>query len=140
LNRLFQLLTKGCAITLFAAVALFYLLIFGLLGFQIYFQNLKAEYYEKPAVIAGYKKGSLYDAHLLLYPDSTYYSSNSNKGPLGTWVQISDTLFLKQKDTTQAILVNYKPIQIDNPTYYWLDEMQFTEFTPAKIVKFPKHH
>ena len=51
-------------------------------------------YYKKPAIIASNIEGTFFDVHLLLYPDSTFYYSNSNKDPTGEWTQNGDTYSL----------------------------------------------
>jgi hypothetical protein len=99
----------------------------------------ESEYYKKPSVIAGYKTGTFFDVHFFAYSDSTYFYSNSDKGKIGKWEKVLDTLVLKQRDTIQAILINYKPYKIYNPRYNWLEGMNFIENNPAKIVKFPEH-
>lgn len=114
----------------------FLMLIFG----YLYLENQeKSKFYEKPSVIAGYSSGTFFDVHLLIYSDSTYYYSNSDKGRAGNWIQLSDTIILKQRDTVQAVLVNKKPDVINNPRYNWLHGMEFIENNPPKIVTFPKH-
>lgn len=125
-------LITTCLITI-----LFLMLIFGCL--YLGKKEEKEKFYEKPSIIAGYKSGTFFDVHLLLYPDSTYYYSNSDKEPNGIWIHLADTIILKQRDTVQSILVNKKPIVTNNPRYNWLHNMEFIENNPPKIVKFPKH-
>jgi len=65
--------------------------------------------YEKPVILTGFKNRTLFDVHLLVYPDSTYYYSNFENGKIGKWEKNKDTLILKQGGITQAILVDYEP-------------------------------
>jgi hypothetical protein len=123
-------------LTVFIATIAFFLID----SYICLFNKEKSKFYNKPSIIAGYKSGTFFDVHLLLYPDSTYYYSNSDKDPTGNWIQLSDTIILKQRDTIQSVLVNNKPILINNPRYNWLHQMEFIKNNYPRIVTFPKQN
>lgn len=95
------------------------------------------DYHKKPAIAAGYKEGSLVIIKLLIYPDSIYYYSNSNLGRLGRWTNKGDTLELIQNGQIQARLLDFKPIEINNQTYNYLNSLPIIEFDSPKVTNFP---
>lgn len=95
------------------------------------------KYYHKPAAIIGKKEGSIHDVHLLMYPDSTFFYSNTDKNYVGDWRQKGDTITLYYQDSIQAVLVDLNPTEIYNPSFNWLHGMDFIHRFPPQIVKFP---
>lgn len=132
MSKLFSILKYGIATLAFGMEFLVLLLFMGL-GWLRY-ENSKP--FKKPSAIAGYAEATFFDAHLLLYPDSTYYYSRSSDQ--GNWIQSSDSIILHGTDSINAILVNLKPVEIRNPDYHWLNLMEIKEFNPPKVVTFPK--
>lgn len=89
--------------------------------------------------MAGVYHGHFKTIRLLIYPDSTYYYSRSIHGSFGRWEQIADSLILIERDTIQAILVDKKAIQINNPNYDWLRDMRYVKLDTPETIVFPKN-
>ena len=92
--------------------------------------------YQKKAIRAGCARGTLFDVHLLLYPDSSFYYSNNI--PKGNWTAKEDSLILFHKDSVLAILVQDSLVFYSNPKLSWLKIMKFVHFEDAKTAVFPK--
>lgn len=128
---MFKYIKWSFFILLFLIMFVFFYL---LLSPNNYFKN---EYEQKPAIIAGYKSGSILQVRLLIYPDSIFYFSNFAQNKLGKWRMSNDTTYLYQNDRLQAILVNDKASQISNPRLNWLDDMDFIRSETPKVFTFP---